>query len=360
MELLKAAELRNYFRDECVAEIESKRRPLDAVATGAAIVYPIIFEDRLELIVTLPSGIERFTSRVDSARLNRTAAEFREFVLTPPSRRYRIPGTELYEWLVGPYTSWLAQENVTTLVFVPDGVLRTIPLGAIWNGERFLIEDYAIAVTPGLSLVDPKPIDIRSANVLLAGLSEESQGFGSIPYAARELESIHAIVGGDILIDDSFESQRFADAVEREQPSIVHVASHAVFSGDPSTSFVLTHDSRLTMDEISEVVRPTQFRNQPLELLALSACETAVGDERAALGLAGVAIRAGARSALGSLWRIQDEAAYEIAVGFYEGLERGDLSKAQALRQAQRRLLASPAFSHPYYWSGYLLISNWL
>jgi CHAT domain-containing protein len=141
---------------------------------------------------------------------------------------------------------------------------------------------------------------------------------------------------------------------------MVHFASHAVFTGNPETSFLLTHDGRLTLDRMGDMIGQTRFRDTPLELLVLSACETAAGDEGAALGLAGVAIRSGARSALGSLWKITDVAAYELMVAFYEELKDPSVSKARALQLAQTRLFEGDRFAHPYYWSPYLLISNWL
>jgi len=233
-------------------------------------------------------------------------------------------------------------------------------MSALHDGEGFLVSRYAVAVTPGLSLVDPKPLDPERARLLLVGLSEPTRGFPGIPNAARELAAIHELYGGQVLLDEAFETERFERELVAEQPSVVHVASHARFTGDPATSFLLTHDDQLTMEELSQVVAPTQFQAQPLELLTLSACETAAGDERAALGLAGVAIRAGARSALGSLWRIQDVATYELVVGFYEELKDPKVSKAEALRRAQLRLLEGRRFAHPFYWSPFLLISNWL
>ena len=114
------------------------------------------------------------------------------------------------------------------------------------------------------------------------------------------------------------------------------------------------------MDQLSRVLEPTRFRHRPIELLTLSACETAAGDERAALGLAGVAVRSGARSVLGSLWSVQDLATYELVVAFYEALEEDGVSKAEALRRAQLSVMQQTAFRHPFYWAAFLLISNWL
>jgi CHAT domain-containing protein len=149
--------------------------------------------------------------------------------------------------------------------------------------------------------------------------------------------------------------------VARRPVSIVHVASHGEFRGDAAESFVLAWDGPIPMERLAEVVGRTRYRaERPLELLVLSACETAAGDERASLGLAGVAVQAGARSALGSLWRVSDEATALLIEEFYTQLADPGVSRAEALRRAQRKLLAEVRFRHPYYWSPFLLVSNWL
>jgi CHAT domain-containing protein len=147
----------------------------------------------------------------------------------------------------------------------------------------------------------------------------------------------------------------------KENPfTIVHIASHGKFERDVKKSFVLTFDDKLTMDRLNQVVGYFRFRDQPLELLSLSACQTAAGDDRAALGLAGIAIKAGARSALATLWFVNDEASSALIVEFYNQLKDPSLSKAMALRRAQLKLLEDPNFQHPIFWSPFLLLNNWL
>ena len=163
-----------------------------------------------------------------------------------------------------------------------------------------------------------------------------------------------------MLLDQAFDRARFASVLRNDRPGVVHLASHAEFTGDPDSSFVLTHDDRLSMEELAALVRTTRYGDEPVELLLLSACQTAVGNERAARGLAGMAIRAGARSAMGSLWWVSDEATSELVIDFYQALGTPGISKARALQQAQRVLLGSLEFHHPYYWAAFLLINNWL
>jgi CHAT domain-containing protein len=140
----------------------------------------------------------------------------------------------------------------------------------------------------------------------------------------------------------------------------LHIATHGKFSTSVNDSFLLTFDEKLTMSTLDQLIGLFRFREDPLELLTLSACQTGVGDDRAALGLAGVAIKAGARSALATLWFINDEASAELVSEFYRQLRNPKLSKAQALQLAQQRLLADRVYEHPAYWSAFLLLNNWL
>jgi CHAT domain-containing protein len=142
--------------------------------------------------------------------------------------------------------------------------------------------------------------------------------------------------------------------------TILHIASHGQMEGDPRKSFLLAFDGKLTMDKLTQAIGLLQFRDEPLELLTLSACQTAAGDDRAALGLAGVAIKAGAVSALATLWFINDQASSELVSEFYRQLKDSSVTKAVALQRAQLKLLDDPAFDHPAFWSPFLLLNNWL
>jgi CHAT domain-containing protein len=162
-------------------------------------------------------------------------------------------------------------------------------------------------------------------------------------------------------VNQGFSIARFESEVASHPFGIVHVASHAEFSGDAAGSFLLAYDGRISLERLASVVGSTRFRaEQPLELLALSACETAAGDDRAALGLAGVALRAGARSALATLWAVNDEAAAKLVTGFYRALQDPALSRAAALQSAQLELLHSREWGHPALWAPFVLISSWL
>jgi len=360
IERWRAAELRNYFRDDCSAEIEANTATLDRVAGDAAVVYPVVFPNRLELLVRLPSGLRRFRVPVGELELTQTATRFRRSVQDLLTSDYLRPGRSLYRWLVEPYLTELERQGIQTLVFVPGSRLRTIPLAALHDGENFLIEHFALAVTPGLSLVDPRPLEREGARILLAGVSEAVQDFEALPVVPRELEEIREVFGGEILQDEAFSPSALDRAVGENRPTMLHIASHVIFTGDPRESFVLTHAEKLSLDQLAEIISRTRYRSDPLELLVLSACRTALDDPQAGLGLAGISVRSGARSAVGSLWDIEDESSSELVVELYRQLKQPSRSRAEALRRAQLELLEDPELSHPFYWSAFVLVNNWL
>jgi CHAT domain-containing protein len=195
---------------------------------------------------------------------------------------------------------------------------------------------------------------------LSAGLSDSVQGFPALPNVTKELESIQQIYGGTRLLNDQFKVIKVEGALKEQPFTILHIASHGTVEKDVNNSFILSYDDKITMDRLSQLVGLYQYRDAPLELLTLSACETAAGDDRAALGLAGVAIKAGARSALATLWFIDDAATSDLVSEFYRQLQNPSLSKARALQRAQVSILKDPARKHPSYWAPFLLINNWL
>jgi len=362
LELQKVSELRNYLRDDCIAELQRREIPVDSASSRAAIIYPVLLRDRVELLVSVGEQIKRYTPATPISR--REVIEQATLLSALISRGYGdgyLRSSQLlYDWLVRPYVEELETAGVKTLVFVPDGPLRVLPLGALHDGKEFLVRQFALAVTIGLSITDPGPLDREDPRFLLAGLSENTGKGPALTHVVEELDTIQGLFGGQRLLDQEFTSQGVADKVEENVFSVIHLASHAEFTGDPRSSYVATYDGALTVDAFSELVQATRFRDDPLELLVLSGCETALGNDRAALGLAGFALRAGARSALGSLFRIGDEAALKLVTEFYRQLRDPSLSRAEALRRAQLSMIEREPFAHPSHWSGFVLIGNWL
>jgi len=285
---------------------------------------------------------------------------FRELLEKRTTNEYLVPARQLYDQLIRPIDAALVAHHIDTLVIVPDTVLRIVPFAALHDGRHFLVERYATAIAPSLRLIDPKRLQAGGALALVVGVSQSEQGFVALPEVPREVAGVHAIEGGKTLLDSAFTETSFADALKTTPYNVVHMATHAEFSTNPKQSFILAHDGKLTLDDLEADIKFDERRDSAVELLVLSACETASGDDRAALGLAGVALKAGARSAVASLWYVSDQAAGDLIIDFYRNLQSGKLSKAQALQAAQRQLIAGLRFSHPAYWAPFLLIGNWL
>jgi CHAT domain-containing protein len=360
IEAFKAAELRDYFRDDCVDQMQARITKLDVLSPSTAIVYPIIFSDRTELLVSLPDSLTRHSIPVTATTLTEEVRRFRHMLEKRTTREYLPHAQQLYDWLIRPLEPDLRRLNVDTLVFVPDGSLRTIPMSALHDGKQFLIEHFAVAMSPGLDLTDPQPIDRTNVHLLSSGLTKAVQGFPPLPHVADELNSIHALFKGERLIDQDFLTPRLEEELKGGRYSILHIATHGQFAPDVNQSFLLTFDARLSMTQLEQLVGLFRFRREPLELLTLSACQTGSGDDRAALGLAGIAVKAGARSALATLWFINDDASSELVSEFYRQLHDASISKARALQQAQMKLLSDRVYEHPAYWAAFLLLNNWL
>jgi len=361
VELLKGAELQDYFQDDCVAALKAKTTGIDQLPPHTAALYPIILPDRLELLVSMPDGMMRFTTPVAGARVADEIRIFRRLLEKKTTHEYLPHARQLYEWIIRPIEPELKRADIKTLVIVPDAALRTVPMAALYDGKQFLIEHYAIATEPGLTLVDPRPIERKHVELLVAGLTESVQGFPPLPYVAREIREIDELYPGAVVLENkNFVTSKVEGELKEKPFSIVHVASHAEFSKDISKTFLLTYNSKLDMNEIEKLLAPTKFRKNAVELLTLSACQTAAGDDRAALGLAGVAVKAGARSAVATLWLVNDPAAAQLTSDFYRQLKNPSVSKAKALQEAQLSLLKDRRYWHPGYWSPFLLIGTWL
>ncbi len=321
VELFKAVELRDYFKDDCVDAARQRVVNLESMAQSAITIYPILLPERTELLVSLPDGLRRVTVPVTAERLTQEVRELRRLLEKVTTREYLPHAQQLYDWLIRPLEPALASTTIDTLVFVPDGPLRTIPMAALHDGQQFLISKYAIATTPGLKLTDPRPLPRGNTRMLALGLTEAVQGFSALPYVASEMETLQRLYGAEVLLNQRFLLPSVDKELQEKPFSIVHIASHGQFDSDVTKTFVLTFDDKLTMDRLEQMVGRLRFREDALELLTLSACQTAAGDDRAALGLAGVAIKAGARSALATLWFIDDQASSELVAEFYRQLQ---------------------------------------
>jgi CHAT domain-containing protein/tetratricopeptide (TPR) repeat protein len=360
VETMKTAEVKDFFHDECLGVARTREEFITKLDAGTAALYPIVLPDRIELLLSLPDDIVAVTVPVGRERLTEEVGFLRALMELRRGDDYLPYARQVYDWIVRPIEDRLQAAHIDTIVFIPDGPLRTIPLGALNDGKHFLIERYAVATAPGLSLVQPKGDEpISEQRALVAGLTVKVGSFPALPQVGGELTAVSVAMHGDVIKDDAFSVGEIQRRLEQVPYTIVHIASHGVFRSDGSGSYIVAYDGNLSIDALSRDVKVTSLREQPLELLTLSACETAVGDDRAALGLAGIAVKAGAETAVASLWLINDAAAGAIMPAFYHDLGIAGITKAKAMQKAQVAMLRGGRFTHPSDWAAFLVIGNW-
>ncbi|AFZ29756.1 Tetratricopeptide TPR_1 repeat-containing protein [Gloeocapsa sp. PCC 7428] len=365
IESLQLAELNNFFRAACLDANRQIDQVVDEQDRTAAVIYPIILRDRLEVIVKLPQQPLRHHSIIVSqAEFETTLEQLQQQLIEPDTfTEVQALSQKVYEWLIRPQLTTLNASNIQTLVFVLDGALRNIPMAALYDAQRqqYLIEQYSIALAPGLQLINPQPLQRQRLQALTAGLSQPRYGFGGLNYVEREIEQITSEVSSRVLLNQEFTSQALQNQVNSLSFPVVHLATHGQFSSNIEQTFILAWDKPINVNELNDLLRTrSRNRSSAIELLVLSACETAAGDKRAALGIAGIAVRAGARSTLASLWSVDDQSTALLMSQFYAELASNQVNKANALRQAQLSLLKNPNYAHPMYWSAYVLVGNWL
>jgi CHAT domain-containing protein len=413
VELIKKTELEDYFNSRCDFESTEKANvSFESVNKNTATLYPIILPESIELILSIGEAIHHRSIPVHSSNVNDTAQFFAE-VLRNEEPEYKMLGNKLYHWLIKPVEKLLEESLVDTLVFVPDGSLRLVPLAALYDGKHFLIERFALVNSAGLTLANPTPISRKETQTLIAGLSlpgpvlnqlpstlitdvieaslpemdassqraiqitkgqkrdlkpllkdlsilEKVRDFLSLPGVKKEVDSLSNHFQIKPLIDQSFTKKNFVDTLVKNPHQIVHIASHGVFGGTAEQSFIMTYDKLINTNELQLILQNDVFEKNPIDLLTLSACETAEGDDRAPLGLSGIALRSNVRSVLGSLWPVDDEATVLLMENFYENFSDSSISKAKALQKSQIKVLKNREFEHPVYWSPFILVGNWL
>jgi CHAT domain-containing protein len=399
VEQIKQAELQDYLGDRCSVETVQGGKS-GALPAGVAVLYPIIFPDRIELLLETSRGITRRTSKVDEATLADTVSKL-AFALRNGMNDFMPPARQLYDWLLRPFDT----EAISTLVVVPDGALRLLPLSVLHDGERFAVEKFAVSTVTGMTMTnsasprkqgvealvvgisDPGPVvsrlsqkmandilqpassrslgglaqtrALRSLRAPPGGQIEDLRASLQLPGVKEEVKALARVLPGAQLLNAQFTVDRFRSETGDGAYRIIHIASHGVFGGSAESSFIMAYDDLLTMNGLQAILKSDKFARAPVELLSLSACETAEGNERAPLGMSGAAIKARAKSVLGTLWPLEDNAAQQVMTRFYGGLANGGLGKAEALRQAQLVLIRDPNAAHPFFWGSFILIGNW-
>lgn len=371
---LQLAELENFLQSACAdANSAQLDEVIDKKAKNTAVVYTIVLEDRLEIVLKLPNKkkLQSFKIPVTKLQIETTVAAVKEKLFQGKNRTDRSiqemksATKPIYNWIINPIKSQLQANGIKTLVFVLDRALQNIPLGVISDGEKYLVEDYAIGLHREPQIIDPKPLSSYPIEILAMGLSKQRdlpthKKFRALEEVVTELTDINPNVK---LLDEDFTSSAFQNKINSSPFSIVHLATHGQFSSDPNQTFILAWDKQIKFNELSNLLK-SRGSNLPdtIELLVLSACETAEGDSRATLGLAGISVRAGARSTLATLWQVKDSSTRIFMKELYQVLNNKaiNISKAEAIQRIQKDFIASNTRKHPYNWAAFVLVGNWL
>ena len=340
--------------------------------------------DRLELILVTSTGTPiRYTvSGATRENVFKIAEKFRQAVTTINiPRDYRTPGKQLYQWLIAPMEKELQSQQINNLVFIADAGLRSLPLAALHDGNNFILEKYSVGLMPSISLSDTRYVSIKDMQVLAMGASQFDDA-NALPAVPFELSVItKKLWKGESFLNSDFTLQNLQQARASQPFGILHLATHGEFKpGESGNSYIQLWQEKLQLNNL----RDLKLNDPAVELLVLSACRTALGDEEAELGFAGLAVQAGVKSALGSLWYVSDSGTLGLMTTFYQQLKTAPI-KAEALRQAQLAMikgevqlengqLVTPGgdiplppellqvgdtkLTHPYYWSAFTMIGN--
>lgn len=421
---LRLTELQNYLGDDCELPFleKSANGPSSSLRSQTAVLNSIILPDRIAIILTtapepntkhyslhwIPIGQDEFTRFINDFRFN---LEKRSDL----TKRFRPQAQQLYDWMIQPFESELEALDIDSLIFIHDGLLRSIPMAVLYDGTRFLTQKYDIFNTPSLKLAPSDTLQLSKTDSILAfGLTQSSaiapldgpvllppnalslsaqrsssgqQTFARgtvltpLPAVRYELQAIQDLLpNSTILFDTEFTRDRLRQEIGNQPPQILHLATHARFGFDAEQTYLVTgqkidpssrsseelpsnakfYNETINLNDLYRLIKQTNIDTSGLDFLVLTACETAVGSDRDALGLAGIALQAGVKSSLASLWQVDDQVTADLIRQFYQGLAQG-LTKVEALRAAQEQwLIDHPTgrYSHPGYWAPFILLGT--
>ncbi|MBL1176637.1 CHAT domain-containing protein [Pantanalinema sp. GBBB05] len=358
LESLQRAELKDFFRSARLA-IPAGMLQTDPSAT---VIYPFLLPDRLLVMVARHrQPLHYYTVRQSPAEIERTLDQLLVSLhpLANAQEQKRLL-QQVYNWIIRPLETDQILKKSTTLVFVLNGQFRNIPVAALHDGQHYLIEKYAIALSPGLQLMSPRSSPAVKQSAVVAGISQARSGFSALPGVETEIQQLTQKLSASRLLNQEFTREALANQLKSSPANIVHLATHGQFSSKLNSTFLLTWNDRLTINDLQLLLRQrSHVQSRPIDLLVLSACETAEGDRRATLGLAGMAVSSGASSTLATLWAVNDAATTQLMGEFYQAYLNQGLGRAAALQAAQLALLKHPTYNQPFYWSPFILVGDW-
>ncbi|WP_242045457.1 MULTISPECIES: CHAT domain-containing protein [unclassified Calothrix] len=420
-EELQAVEIGERFGTSFYGDVASAKEIADTLRnlcqqTGqnAALLYVTSLQDKLDLILILPSGapqssasnskclnsasanLEPIRKNIPEAKHNLVQKAAQDFRLKITNFRneknnYLKSSQQLYQWIVAPFETTLQANKINTVVFSMDSGLRSLPIAALHDGKQFIIEKYSVALIPSFSLTDTRFAPIAQSQVLAVGVSESTEEQVPLPFAEVEISTLtNKIWQGQSqsLLNTASTIENLKSVSSKQRFGIIHLATHGQFNaGELSKSYIQLWNEKIRLNQLRGLSQELKWSAEPkVEMLVLSACTTALGNDEAELGFAGLAVQAGVKTALGSLWYVSDEGSLALMTKFYDELKAKSL-RSLALREAQlamlkgevriedgklrlgeNNLVSLPAeinapenlrLSHPYYWSAFTVVGNW-
>ncbi len=356
-DLLQLSELENFFGDDCLT---LRSEPNRLLPDQIGLIYTIILPETTHVIFQQGEEIKRITIDITQPQLEELVRQWRYSLEDQTEENYLALSKRMYDLLIKPLQSELSKKRLETLIFVNDGILKNVPMAALHDGQKFLVEDYALGVSLSLNLqIKTNESFTAKTRVLAFGLSEQIANLPALPYVKQEIQSIGQIVEVKQVLDSDFTSSRVEKELMNRTSPLVHFATHSKFGGLPENSFLSTYQEQLSLLDLANILNQhqTKWVDNQIKLLVLSACSTAAGNKRATLGLTGVAIRSGVPNVIGSLWSVNDRAEVALIEQFYRSLLQEGMSPSQALRQAQIKMIGDRTF-HPAIWSNLISILN--
>ncbi|NJO52327.1 MAG: CHAT domain-containing protein, partial [Leptolyngbyaceae cyanobacterium RM2_2_4] len=253
-----------------------------------ALIYAFPQPEELELLLVIPDTLPVRVTLPEARQpvLLEAANEFKAAVSRPVrTGEHLTSAKQLYDWLIAPLESRLQAENIDTLILCGGAILRSLPFAALHDGQQFLVEKYNLGLVPAFNLINQQHSNFRNEKVLAMGASE-FQAMPALHAVPLELSTItQNIWQSEVFLNQEFTLTNLIEQIESGEFGIVHLATHAQFRpGTPENSYIqLWQNDKLTLDQL----RQLNWSELPVELLVLSACQTALGDRQAELGFAG-------------------------------------------------------------------------
>lgn len=354
-DLLQLSELENFFGDDCL-ELVSEVKELPS-KTG--LIYTIILPEATHIILKQGKQSKSLKIDISQSQLEELVKQWRSTLEDRTEEDYWSFSQTMYDLLIKPIKPELDKNQLETLIFVNDGILKNVPMAALYDGQRFLVENYRLSLSLGLNLqIRGNEMFSSKRKVLAFGLSKKIADLLPLPFVEKEIQLISKLVDVKQFLNTEFTTQAIEEELGKNNFPIIHFATHSQFDGTLESSFLATYQEKVSLSNLERILNQHQikFPQNPIELLILSACETAAGNKNATLGLSGVAIRSGIRRVIGSLWSVNTPETYLIEK-FYNGLIKDGISPDAALRQAQIMMIRDLSY-HASIWSNLILIIN--